>query len=591
LLGGSSITETAPSLRHHGENGTSAANEMRLITLFPNKAPNSVSAILRFSGLAIIAVPMALSVPVFGGQALAAVAVIDRPVFDRKTATIDVPFKGGVPNYTVQYLNNATRVNVDFVGCEPKVSTAYKLAVYHELLSQVELMPVDNKVRVSILTSKGAKVSVDADLRHGVMRLTLEEVDLMEAAKLDAGTTGTAPVAPSTPTPAPFTVANGPPPPVPAGAGRNVAPAVPARQGPAQPKATPGPLPPTGLDPLVPSPPPITPNVMPSMPPIHRDGQAPGSPMDGTPASGTYVYRKAIPTGTQDVTEVQVRTGSKAEVDVAHDPRSQSVVVNVVRPEAPPEPVSQAMWSSRDAVAGADEAWKLPSLRRDLTFRPLPAVDAVVGYALMLSESAPKLGSDFTGGGATSWAFDGHVPLGTSMNLNLGVQGLGYNITSSQVKDDAGAPANTHRDEYLGQAQLEYLAVRSPWVFAIGPGYWARYMMNKPGTLLPPPTPSLILGPNQLFHGPALNMRVYYPLWDAWGINAEVGGAPYMMGGGDSVGSSLGSLYGYDALLGVKWGNRYVSLSAGYHQQGFGNFSGSYSFSRGGPEASFVWRF
>lgn len=564
---------------------------MTLKSLFPSKARNSVSAILRFSSLALTAAPLVLAAPVWSGAsgfAWAAVAVIDRPVFDRKTATIDVPFKGGVPSYTVQYLNNATRVNVDFLGSEPKVSTAYKLAVYHELLSQVELMPVDNKVRVSILTSKAAKVTVDADLRHGIMRLSLEEVDMIQAAKLDAGSNGTAPQTASTPTPAPFVVANGPPPPV-RSTGRGPSGTEVPRPTPG-PWATPGPLPQTGLDPLVPSPPPITPNVMPSMPPLRKDGQPMGMPMDGTPASGTYVYRKAVPTGTQDVTEVQVRTGTKAEVDVAHDPRSQSVVVNVVRPDAP-EPVSRAGWSAREPVGAPDEAWKLPSLRRDLTFRPLPAVDAVVGYALSLAESAPKLGSDFSGGGATSWAIDGHVPLGTSMNLNLGVQGLGYNITSSQVKDDAGDPAQTHRDEFLGQAQLEYLAVRSPWVFAIGPGYWARYMMNKPGTLLPPPSPSLILGPNQLFHGPALNMRVYYPLWDAWGINAEVGGSPYMMGGTDAVGSQLGSLYGYDALVGVKWGNRYVSLSAGYHQQGFGTFSGNYSFNRGGPEASFVWRF
>jgi hypothetical protein len=221
----------------------------------------------------------------------------------------------------------------------------------------------------------------------------------------------------------------------------------------------------------------------------------------------------------------------------------------------------------------------------------VPAINGVVGYAAMLSESAPTLGSEFSGGGSTAWGLSGNVPLGLAMNLNLGLEGLGYNITSPQVKDSAGKDAQTHRDEFLGRAQLEYLAVRSPWVFAIGPGYWARYMMNKPGTLLPPPTPSLILSPNQLFHGPALNMRMHVPLWDAWAIQAEAGAAPYMMAGADSVGSKLGALYGYDALLGVKWGNRYVSMSAGYHHQGFGSFAGNYAFTRGGPEVSFVWRF
>ena len=215
----------------------------------------------------------------------------------------------------------------------------------------------------------------------------------------------------------------------------------------------------------------------------------------------------------------------------------------------------------------------------------------MVGYTAMLAESAPTLGSDFSGSGATSWGFDGHVPLGTYFNMDLGVEGLAYNITSPQVKDASGADAQTHRDEYLGKARLEYLAVRSPWVFAIGPGYWARYMLNKPGTLLPPPTPSLILGPNQLFHGPALHARVYYPLWDALALTADAGAAPYLLTGTDAVAAALGSVYGYDAMLGLKWSNRYVSMSAGYHHQGFGSFTGVYAFNRGGPEVSFVWRF
>jgi hypothetical protein len=209
----------------------------------------------------------------------------------------------------------------------------------------------------------------------------------------------------------------------------------------------------------------------------------------------------------------------------------------------------------------------------------------------MLNESAPALGSEFTGQGATTYGFDGHLPLGQAFNLSLGMEGLGYTVSSSQVKDDTGADAQTRRDEFIGRVQLEYLAVRSPWVFAIGPGYWARYMVNKTGSLLPPPTPSIVLGPNQLFHGPALQMRLYYPLWDALGIAAEGGASPYMSGGGDAVATRVGTMYGYQGALGLKWGNRYVSLSAGYRHQGFGSFSGGYAFTRGGPEASFVWRF
>ena len=147
--------------------------------------------------------------------------------------------------------------------------------------------------------------------------------------------------------------------------------------------------------------------------------------------------------------EVQVRTGSKAEVDIAHDPQRQSVLVNVVRPEAPPaRPTS---WAPGEVMPPADEPWKMPSLRRDLTFKPLPAVNAVVGYTAMLAESAPTLGSDFSGGGATSWGFDGHVPLGSTFNFDLGVEGLAYNVTSPQVKDASGADAQTrdHRARIL----------------------------------------------------------------------------------------------------------------------------------------------
>jgi hypothetical protein len=556
--------------------------------MFPKGRPNYVSEVLRFGGPAILAAALLLAAAAPSGAAGApaaaepggVVATIDRPVFDRKTATIAVPFKGRVPNYSLSYLNNATRLNVDFLGCEPKTPTTYKLAVYHELLSQVELIDAQGKARVSILTSKPAKVSVEADLRHGVMRLTLEEVDTMEAARL--GAVGKGPAAASTPTPAPFVVLNGPPPPVP------------ARQAPTAPRATPGPLPSVGLDVLTPSPPPFAPNVMPSVmpsaPPIRKAGMTAEQPLAGTPASGIYVYRKAIPTGREDVTEVQVRTGTKAEVDIAHDPQRQSVLVNVVRPEAPPA-AARTGWSAGEAIPSADEPWKLPSLRRDLTFKPLPAVNAVVGYTAMLAESAPTLGSDFSGNGATSWGVDGHVPLGSAFNMDLGVEGLAYNVTSPQVKDANGSDAQTRRDEYLGKVRLEYLAVRSPWVFAIGPGYWARYMMNKAGTLLPPPTPNLLLGPNQLFHGPAFHARIYYPLWDALALTADAGAAPYLITNADAVGSALGSVYGYDALLGLKWSNRYLSMSAGYHHQGFGSLSGVYTFNRGGPEVSFVWRF
>ena len=561
--------------------------------LFPSIPRIYVSGALRIGGLALVAGPLALTGPgPWAGMeaAWAATATLDRPTFDRKATTINVPFKGRVPNHTVQYLNGATRLNVDFLGAAPKVATPYKLAVYHELLSQVELIPEGDKVRLSILTAKAAKVSVDVDLRHGQLRLMLEEIDTLDAEKLTAGTPTVDKAAP--PTAAPFVVQNGPPP-------KNLptgnAPAMPAQAPVAAPRATPGPLPPNGLDPLSPSPPPIAPNILPpSAPPIMTAAQkaAGGYVEPGSPASGQYIYRKAVPTGNQDVTEVQVRTGTKAEVGVAHDPRAQSVVVNVVRPDAPERaPAEDVAWTRSDGPAPSS-TWRMPSgPRRDLTFRPMPALDAVVGYAAVLNESAPALGSEFAGQGATTWGFDGHVPLGTAFNFSLGMEGLAYGITSPQVKDDAGKDAQTRREEFIGRAQLEYLAVRSPWVFAIGPGYWGRYLMNRPGSLLPPPAPSLVVGPNQLFHGPALQTRIYVPIWDTFGVAAEAGAAPYMMGGADSVATTLGSLYGYQGALAVKWGTRNLSVSAGYRHQGFGNFGGSYSYGRGGPEASFVWRF
>ncbi|MNU08183.1 hypothetical protein D3C72_2541120 [compost metagenome] len=64
-----------------------------------------------------------------------------------------------------------------------------------------------------------------------------------------------------------------------------------------------------------------------------------------------------------------------------------------------------------------------------------------------------------------------------------------------------------------------------------------------------------------------------------------------MMGGQDAVATVMGPLYGYQGSLGVKWGNRYVSFSAGYRHQAFSSLGGTYSFTRGGPEATFVWRF
>jgi hypothetical protein len=568
---------------------------MTTLRIFPTIPRKYISGLLRFSGAAVLAVSLTLATPApwgAGTVAWAAGATLDRPLFDRKTVTINVPFKGTVPVYSIAYLNNATRLNIDFATSKAKAGTPYKLSVYHELLSQVEMLPEGDRVRVSILTARAAKVKVDADLRHGQLRLVLEEVDMMEGARL-AGLTA-ASEKPVVPTAAPFTVANGPPPKrLPTGNGANF-PDGPTTGAPAAtPVATPGPLPPNGLVVLAPSPPPIAPAmVMASAPPIRPAGQrTTGVPLPGTPASGSYVYRKAVPTGSQDVTEVQVRTGTRAEIDVAHDPRAQSVLVNVVRPNAPSEPVRRAAdWTPATGGASSD-AWRLPGPRRDLTFRPMAALDGVVGYALMLNESAPALGSEFSGQGATTYGFDGHLPLGQAFNLSLGMEGLGYTVSSPQVKDASGADAQTRRDELIGRAQLEYLAVRSPWVFAIGPGYWARYMMNKTGTLLPPPTPSIVLGPNQLFHGPALQMRVYYPLWDALGIAAEGGASPYMSGGGDAVASRMGTMYGYQGAFAMKWGNRYVSLSAGYRHQGFGSFSGGYTFSRGGPEASFVWRF
>jgi hypothetical protein len=318
-----------------------------------------------------------------------------------------------------------------------------------------------------------------------------------------------------------------------------------------------------------------------SVPPVGFGVNNLRNPLPGTPASGEYVYRKAIPAANgNDVTEVLVRTGTRSVVGVDRNVESDAVQVNVRPPIG--LPVQRPDGWERPL---ANEPWRQPVYRGESTYRPVAAIDTRVGFTLM-GENAPKLGSNFSGAGATMYGGTLSVPIGNAFNLRLGGDAFAYKITSTQVPD-----AQMRRDEYFGDLAFEFLPIRRPWVLATGVGYWARYITSK-SNVLAPPEPSILFQPTMLWHGPALVLRTYVPVgWEQLAMVADAEGAPYMFGLSDAVSSALGNMYGYQAQAGLKYSTRHFSLSAGYRYQGYGTFNQVMSYNRSGPEMSLVWRF
>lgn len=472
------------------------------------------------------------------GAALAAeVATLERPTFDRQQNAVVIPYQGPTPRFETESDDEGTRHVTEFSSSAARLPTAYKLGLFHPLVSRVEMAPLGNgKVRVTVWTSQPASLSVSPE--RNALRLLVAEA---------AGTAvAAAPTPPPAPRPTPRPVAQ------------------------TRPTEYPG------MEPLTPTPPP-TPQPLPSLPPTARTG-SPG----GTPSSGGYVYRKAIPSHSgDDVTEIEVRTPQRAAIQVNNDPRSQAVVVNVVRPGERPELPVEYVVPERPVLP--NEPWRLPTI--EAAYRPVAALDALVGYTIM-GEKATNFGTDFLGQGATLWGFNGALPVSSGFNVNLGAEGYGYVVRSAQVPE-----ASTLRNEYFVHLQTEFLPIRRPWVLAVGPGYWARYITTTTTDAYAPPEPSLLFVPAMIQHGPVVNGRVYYPLTESLGLSAEGGVAPFMLGGNDTIAASIGNLYGAQGLAAVKWGNRHVALTAGYRHLVFGNYARSYLYHRGGPEVSLVWRF
>lgn len=476
-------------------------------------------------------------------------AVLERPTFDRENNVVLIPFSGNVPRFETETSDNGTRLVATFRGASARPNVPYKLGVFHPLVSRVEMTPLpdDGEVRVSIWLTRPGSVAVVPDTRRGLLRMQLGPAHLEPPIDLST------PVGPQ---------------PLGLAAGQPVLPR----------GRLPEPLPvgPIGRAAVVTA---AGPAPMPSMPPVGL-GSNPSNPLPGTPASGEYVYRKAIPAANgRDVTEVLVRTGTRSNVGVDRNPETDAVQVDL-RP--PLGPVQRPDGWERPL---ANEPWRQPVYRGEATFRPLAAIDTLVGFTLM-SEAAPNLGANFSGAGSTLYGGQVSVPLGNAFNMRLAGETFGYTITSVQVPD-----AQMRRDEYFGDLAMEWLPIRRPWVLATGLGYWARYLKQQTNVLAPP-QPSILFQPTMLWHGPTLTVRAYVPVgWEALALTADAEAAPYMFGLSDAVSQSMGNMYGYQLELGLKYSTRHFSASAGYRHQGYATFNQVFSDSRGGPELSLVWRF
>jgi hypothetical protein len=463
-------------------------------------------------------------------------AVLDRPTFDRDNNVILIPYRGPAPPFETESKDGGTRLITYFTGSQSTLATPYKLGLFHPLVSKVEMTPMQDeaRVRLSIALSSPGRLSIVPDIRASVLRIQVGSYDPLVAQAMQ-------------PQPMPMN--------------RQVFP---------------------GQLPLSFQPPAFTPAVSPSVPPVKWGGT---SPLPGTPASGEYVYRKAIPAENgRDVTELQIRTPRRSAIDIQTNIQNDAVNVAVTPPDGQMAPaVSNAVPEGWTRPL-PNEPYKLPGYRGEPVFRPVAALDAIVGYTLM-SETASALGTRFSGAGSSLLGLTSHLPIDPNWNVNLSGETFGYLISSVQVP-----AAETRRDEYFGTASLEYLPIRKPWVLATGVGYWGRYVTQR-NNILAPPDPSLLFSPTQLWHGPSLTTRVWAPIWNGLGFTADLAGAPYMFGGSDSTVATIGNVYGFQGMAGLKYGQRYFSIAAGYRQQAFGSFNGAYAYSRGGPEVQLVWRF
>jgi hypothetical protein len=495
--------------------------------------------------------------------------LLDRPTFERETNAVVVPYQGSVPRSEVQALDGGTRLAIDFLGSQTRDELPFKLGVFHPLVNKVEMtpLPAQARVRVTLSLAAPSRVAIVADARQGVVRLHVAEAPPSTEPARQAALPRTATQ------PAPTLRA----PSLPGG-------------GPAWPPdgAHPGHVAPTG--------PPyaVAPYTAPSPPPVRFGGLA---PLAGTPAAGDYVYRKAIAGDSgRDVTEVQIRTPRRSDVEVDRTgPGATGVTVTVAGPQGIPPTLSAppaTPLAAAASVAGGEgwvtplpnEPWKLPVYKGELYFKPVPAAALVVG-AVGFSEQAAGLGSVLAGNGSTLVGATGHVPLGAAWNLNLAAETTAYTVSHLQVPD-----LTTRRDEYTGLATLEHLPIRRPWVLAVGGGYWGRYAVQRTN-LLGPVEPNVLFTPALLHHGPVLATRVWFPVWQALGVAAEVQAAPWLFGGGDEVAAAIGSAFAYQGTLGLKWGQKRWAAGAGVRLLGLNSYSGAYGFSRLGPEVVGTWRF
>lgn len=511
---------------------------------------------LRPSYLAISTVVAAIVLAAAGPAVAQAVAVLERPTFDRDNNVILIPFRGPAPKFETESKDGGTRLIAEFTG-QSSLSTPYKLGIFHPLVSKVEMTPLQDqaRVRVTIALSAPGRLAVVPDLRGSVLRIQVGRYDPS--------------LAPQPPAPIVTGFGNGPSLPIADPVRGQQMPYVPVAAYP-------------GQMPLSPRPPAFAPAVSPSVPPVKWGGV---NPLPGTPASGEYVYRKAIPSENgRDVTEVQIRTPRRSAVEIQSNIQNDSVNVAVTPPGGAMSPAVANSVPEGWTRPLPNEPYKLPGYRGEPVFRPVAAIDAIIGYTLM-SETASALGTRFSGAGSSLLGLTGHLPIGPNWNVNVSAETFGYLISSTQVPT-----AETRRDEYFGTASLEFLPIRRPWVLATGLGYWGRYVTQK-NNILAPPDPSLLFSPTQLWHGPAATVRTWVPVWNGFGLAADLAGAPYMFGGGDSTVASIGNVYGFQGMAGVKYSQRHFSAAAGYRQQAFASFNGAYSYNRGGPEVQLVWRF
>lgn len=458
--------------------------------------------------------------------------VLERPTFDRDRTALVFAYRGALPRVTTESFDGGTRWVANFSNAEARSGVAYQMGLFHPLVTKIDVLP-DNgadKIRVVILLSRPSQLAIQPDARTGTLRLALieGEADAYAREGMDTLNPQSDPAPQSKP---PTRAANAAPP--------SMSTALPSQ--------------------------------------IQQNRPVPGSP-----ASGQYVYRKIIPgADPKDVTEVEIRSPRRKNLDIQDDPNRKGVNVNVSPQDASPD-------GEFGYQTGGAPGFALPGgpARPDVSYRPLSALQAHLGYATTIAERAPALGLEYTGGGSALLAASAQMPLNNQINALIGLEGFNYTVRYAQLPD----AVLSQRTEIWGQARLEYLAIRKPWVLAVGAEYWLRYIRGNHNALAPV-LPSLAFASNAFWQGPALQMRVFYPFWNNLALTVDGAIAPGLFGGGDPSVQLLGNLWGYRAGAGIKWSTRHVALQLGYRHQGLSTYDTAYSASRGGPEVSALWRF